>query len=109
MNLPASAVASAPHACWVAKSSSPGGYITGDCATGADQRGVANRDARQDDRPAPDPDVAPNADWTAEFKARGPRRRVPWVVGRKDLYPRVDLRAVADRDLHDIEDHAVEV
>ena len=35
--------------------------------------------------------------------------RVARMVGRQDLHSRPDLRAIADRDLHDVEDHAVEV
>jgi hypothetical protein len=31
------------------------------------------------------------------------------VIGRKDLNPWADLRLVANRDLHDIEDDAVEI
>ena len=80
------AVASAPHACWVAKSSSPGWHITGDNTSRADQRVVANGDARQDHRPSADPHVATNAGRTAEFKARGPPC-VARVVDRKDLHP----------------------
>jgi len=31
------------------------------------------------------------------------------VIGRKDLNSRSDLRLVTDRDLHYVEDHAVEI
>jgi hypothetical protein len=74
--------------------------MTGDYTTGADQRAVFNRDARQDDRPAPTkragrpnsrPEARPAASWG-------------WSTVR--ICTRPDLRAVADPDLHDIVDHA---
>src|SRR5438270_655770 len=97
------------HACRIAEGGSPGRHITGDHAAGADQRIIANGNARQDDRSRSDPNVAPDADRPAKLQAGGSPRRVARMVGRKDLHPRPDLRAVSDGDLHDIEDHAVEV
>ena len=50
------------------------------------------------------------AENTAENTGGAPGTgRVARVVGREYLHRRPDLRAVADRDLHHVEDHAVEV
>src|SRR6516225_1859959 len=97
------------RACRIAKGSSPGRHITSDHAACADQRIITDGHARQDDGACSDPGVAPNADRAAKLQPGGAPRRVAWMVGRQDLHPRPDLRAVADGDLHNIEDHAVEV
>jgi hypothetical protein len=48
-------------------------------------------------------------DWATKLQPGGPLGCIPWVIGRKDLNPWADLRFVANRDLHDVEDNAVEV
>src|SRR5204863_6758669 len=48
-------------------------------------------------------------DRTAELQTRAPLHWIAWVVGREYLHPWPDLRALADRDLHHVEDHAVEI
>src|SRR6516162_3454381 len=97
------------HACRNPEGTSPGGHITGDHAARADQRIITDGNAWQDDRSRSNPDVAADADWAAKLQARGSPRRVARMIGRQDLHSRPDLRAVSDGDLHDIENHTVEV
>ena len=65
--------------------------------------------AGQDDRPRPDPDVAPDTDWAPKFDTGSSQRRVARMVGREDLHPRPDLSEITNGDLDHVRDHAVEV
>src|SRR6185369_7247235 len=78
-------------------------------AAGADQRAVADRDAGQEDGAAADPDVAADSHRAAELQAGFSRIGVARVVGRVDLHGGPDLGAVADDDLDDVENDAIEV
>lgn len=70
---------------------------------------VADGDAGQDDGAATDPDVGADPHRAAEFETAGPCCGVARMVGRVDLDRGSDLGALADRDLNDIQDHAIEV
>src|SRR3569623_1544687 len=78
-------------------------------AAGPDDGAVANRDAGQDDRAAADPDVGADLNRTAKLKPVAPGLGIPGMVGAINLNGRADLGAVADRDMDNIEDDAVEV
>src|ERR1700730_11967475 len=85
------------------------GQVAGNHTTGAYQGIVTDGHARQDDRAAADPDIAPDVDWATKLQPGGPPSCIAWVIGREDLNPWTDLRFVANGDLHDVEDNAVEV
>jgi hypothetical protein len=97
------------HPCRIAKGYSTGRNVAGDHATRTDQRIVADAHTRQDDGAAADPDITANANGTAKLQSGGPPRRIAWMISRKDLDGRTDLRFVADADRDDVEDHAIEV
>src|SRR3954471_22107166 len=78
-------------------------------AAGANHRAVADRDAGQDDGPAADPDITADPDRSSEFEAAAARFSVARVVGGIDLRRRSNLGAIADADLRDIQNHAIEV
>src|SRR5690349_14784923 len=78
-------------------------------APSADDRIIADRDARQDDRASADPHVSPDFDSSAELEAASSPLRVARVVGGIDLHGGTDLRCVADADVDHIENDAVEV
>ena len=98
-----------PHARRVAEGGGADGHVMGDHTTRPYQRVVADGHARQYDRAAPDPDITPDMDRATKFQAGSPTSRVAWVIGRKDLNARPDLRLVSNGDLHHVEDDAVEV
>src|SRR5437763_10520169 len=78
-------------------------------AAGPDHRAVADGDARKNDRPAADPDVAADAHWPSKFQPLASRLRVPGMVGGIDLHRGSDLGALADADFDNVQDDAVEV
>jgi len=78
-------------------------------ASGADNRVVADGDAREDDGAAADPDVTPDPDGSAAFEPLAPLRQIARMIGRVDLDGWTDLRPIPDGDLDHIEDHAIEV
>src|SRR5882757_4053332 len=86
-----------------------GRNIPRDHAASADQRAVTDGDSGQDDGTAADPDVAADPDRAAEFQPGAPGRGVARVVGGIDLHRGPDLGAIADHDLDDVEDHAIEI
>src|SRR5215469_9510591 len=93
----------------IAEGPNASGHVTSDHTTRADQGVVADRHARQDNRATADPHVMPDTDRTTKLQPGGSCRRVAWVIGCEDLNPWPDLRFITNDDLHDIEDHAVEV
>src|SRR3984957_10735518 len=84
-------------------------YIPRHHAARADHGAVADGDAGQDDGAATDPDVGTDPHRAAEFETAGPCCGVARMVGGVDLYRGSDLGALADRDLNDIQDYAIEV
>jgi hypothetical protein len=70
---------------------------------------IANRDAREDDRSAPDPDVAANAHRPSELQTSSPLLGIMGMVGSVDLHRWPDLRSFTNRHFHHVEDDAVEV
>lgn len=64
----------------------------------ADDSVVADRDARQQDRAAADPDVAADADRLAALVARSAQGRIARVVGGQHLHAGADLAGVAHLD-----------
>jgi hypothetical protein len=79
------------------------------CPASAYQSIITDGYAWQDYRAAPDPDIAPYVDWAAKLQPGGPPSCIAWVIGREDLNPWADLRLVLNRNLHDVEDDAVEM
>ncbi len=84
-------------------------HIARNDAPGPDHSIVADRHARQDDGTGANPDVAANADGASELQAGRTFGRVTGMIGCEDLHAWTDLDPVADDDLNDVEDHAVEV
>ena len=84
-------------------------HVPGDDAAGADDRAVADGDARKDDGGGADPGVAADAHRLGELEAGVAQRLLARMVGGDELNARPDLRLVADDDLADVEDDAVEV
>src|SRR6185369_7653006 len=70
---------------------------------------VANRDAGKNERTRSNPDIFADMNRAPEFQSRSALRGVARMIGGKDLNTRADLCLVADRDGHDIQNHAVEV
>jgi hypothetical protein len=58
---------------------------------------VTNGHAWQDDRAAPDPNVAAYVDWATKLQPGGFPNRIAWMIGSKDLNPWANLRLVANR------------
>src|SRR6185312_2882060 len=85
------------------------GDVPCDHAAGADHSAVADGDARQDDGAAADPDVAADPDRAAEFEPGATGLGIAGMIGSVDLHRGADLGAVADHDLDDVEDDAVEI
>jgi hypothetical protein len=90
------------HARRVAEGGGASRHVAGNHTTGAYQGIVTDGHARQDDRAAPYPDVAPDVDWATKLQPRGPPGRIARVIGREDLNSRADLHFVADGDLYDV-------
>ena len=84
-------------------------HVAGNHTTGAYQGIVTDGHARQDDRAAPDPNIAPDMDWATKLQPGGPPSCIARVIDRKNLHPGADLCLVADDDLHDVEDNTAEV
>jgi len=60
------------HARRVAEGCGARGHVAGNHTTGAYQSIVTDGHARQDDRAAPDPDIAPDVDWATKLQPGGP-------------------------------------
>jgi hypothetical protein len=86
-----------------------GRHMTCDHAARADHRVVADNDPREKDRSATNPDVATDPNGTTELESRLPLCGITRMVGRIDLHGRADLRPLANLNLDDIEDDAIEV
>lgn len=82
--------------------------VAGDDAAGADDGAIADRDAGADDRAAADPDVVPDSDRLGELLLAS-QLGVHRMRRRVDLHGRAEERAVADRNLADVEHDAVEI
>jgi hypothetical protein len=99
----------ADHPRWIADDGGACRNVARHDAAGTDYRIVADGDPRKNHRSPANPDVPTDADGPPELQAAAPLRRIARVVGGVDLDRRSDLRPLADRDLHHVEDHAVEV
>src|SRR4051794_23144473 len=72
--------------------------VAGNDAAGADHNAVADRDPRQHDRPATDPDTVADADRARIFKPGGAARAIQRMRRRVELHRGRHLEIVADVD-----------
>jgi hypothetical protein len=70
---------------------------------------ITNRDAREDDRSASDPDMAANADRPSELQPSPPLLGIRGMIGSVDLHRWPDLRSFTNPHFHHIKDDTVEV
>lgn len=98
-----------PRPCWIANHGLSSGHIARDHASCPHHGFVTNRHARQDERSAPNPDISADVDRASEFQSSLARCRIARMVGGQDLNSRPNLGPVANADLDNIQDDAVEV
>src|SRR5581483_9208800 len=85
------------------------GHVARDDAAGADDRIVANRDARQDDGSAADPDVVADSHRLPVLQPLAADGRIARMIRRVDLDAWSDLAQRADLDAGHVEQDAVVV
>ena len=77
--------------------------------SGADDRTVADGDARADDHPSAQPAVVADGDRTARFESCAALCRVERMQGGEQLHFGPYERVAADADRRQVEEHAVEI
>ena len=77
--------------------------------SGADDRTVADGDARADDHPSAQPAVVADGDRTARFESSAALCRVERMQGGEQLHFGPYERVAADADRRQVEEHAVEI
>lgn len=85
------------------------GHIAGNHASRTDHRIISNRNARENNGTATNPDVASDGDGTSEFSTSGAQDRVSRMVRRVYLHSRANLRSGTDGNRGNIKNHAIEV
>jgi hypothetical protein len=84
-------------------------YVLGHHASSPNHRALADADTRANDRPAPDPNIGPNRHGLRKFQPFAPALSFDRMSSRINLHEWTKQHVAPDRDLHDIEHHAVEV
>jgi hypothetical protein len=79
-----------------------------DYAPSAYDRTRSDRDTREDDRSGTDPHIGPDGNWSAILLLT-PKCGIERMKRSQDLDPRTELAVIADKDLADVKNRAIEV